>query len=237
MKWDHAAQFECEPFVCRSLVCSIVVCNGLGVSLPLEVCGIVLLCVPAVVGMHNIVSPAHGLSVGNSVAKSAEVHIHIVECVLRTCAPAHEGWLMMAPATKVDRPARTISLVRWVAMQVLSLLHVDARDLVALFLGLPNARPDVRSSTSLHIELLALVEADALRVCFDIVELIARGWDAGALNGTVLQLLTVGWSSWWLRPDVQVKFLANDSDSFGLDARADSCDGVLADGRDFRYHR
>ena len=185
-------QFECEPLVCLSFVCSIVVRNRLGISLPLEVCGIVLLCVPAVVGMHNIVSPAHGLSIGNSVAKSAEVHIHIVECVLRTSAPAHEVWLMMAPATKVDRPARTISLIRWVAMHVLSLLHVYARNLVALFLGLPRARPDVRSSTGLHIELFTLVEADALRVRFDIVELIARGRHAGALDSAVLKLLTVG---------------------------------------------
>ena len=142
--------------------------------------------------MQNIISPAHGLSIGNSVVESAEVHIHIVECVLRTCAPAHEGWLMMAPASKVDCPTRTISLVRWVAMQVLSLLHVDACDLVALRLGLPRARPDVRSCTGLHIELFALVEADTLRVCFDIVELIARGRDAGALDGAVLKLLTVG---------------------------------------------
>ena len=175
-----------------SLVCSIVVLNRLGVALPLKVRGIVLLCVPAVVGVQNIESPAHGLGIGNSVTESTEVHIHIVECVLRASAPAHKSRLMMAPASKVDCPTRSISLVRWVAMQVLSLLHIDACDLVALRLGLPGARPDVRSRTCLHIKLLALVEADALRVCFDVVKLIARGRDAGALDGAVLQLLTVG---------------------------------------------
>ena len=60
-------------------------------------------------------------------------------------------------------------------MQVLPLLHVDTSDLVALLLLLPRTAPDVCTAACFYIEFLALVKADALRVCFDVVQLIALG--------------------------------------------------------------
>ena len=74
---------------------------------------------------------------------------------------------------------------------MLALLHVDASDLVPLLLTFPGTAPEVRANTSLHIQLLALVKADPLGVCFDELKLIALGRDAGSLDGTILQLLTV----------------------------------------------
>ena len=73
-----------------SLCYSIVVHDRLGGSFPLEVCSVVFLRMPAVVWMHNIIAPAHGLSVGNGVDELAEAHFHIVERVLSARAPAHE---------------------------------------------------------------------------------------------------------------------------------------------------
>ena len=99
---------------------------------------------------------------------------------------------MVAPGSKIDGPAMARSLVRWVAVHVLPLSHVDASNLVTLHLGVPWATPNNTSLTSFHVQLLTLVKADSLRVCREEVEGFSRCRDTCSLDGTVLELLTVG---------------------------------------------
>ena len=81
---------------------------------------------------------------------------------------------MVTPATKVNDPTDTVKLVGRVAVHVLSLLHVDAGDLVALCLTFPGTGTKEISITRLLIQLLPLVEADTIRVCFDEAALITH---------------------------------------------------------------
>ena len=58
---------------------------------------------------------------------------------------------------------------------MLALPLVDASDLVPLLLAFPGTAPEESARTSLHIQLLALVKADTLRVCFDVAKCLALG--------------------------------------------------------------
>ena len=97
----------------------------------------------------------------------------------------------MAPRAKAKDPTRVIVLISWMAVYVLALPHVDASDFVPLLLAFPGTAPEESARTSLHVQLLALVKADTVGVCFDVVKLIALGRDAGSLDGSILQLLAV----------------------------------------------
>ena len=143
------------------------------------------------VWVQNIVAPTHDLSILDSVAEAAKTHLDIIESVMSACAPAHQWRLVMAPAAKINRPTDTIELIRWVAVQMLPLAHVDASDLVALSLAFPWRHPDVSALAGLDVELLTLIEANALRVCFDKHKLITRCRNTGPLDGAILQLLAI----------------------------------------------
>ena len=118
---------------------SIVSFLGLGISLPLEIGGIVLLCVPSIVRVHHVIAPSHDLSVFNRVDKSSEVLLLVVQLVMSTFAPSHEGALVVTPATKVQRPAIAIvTFARRVTVQVLALTHVNTSNFVALLLTIPR---------------------------------------------------------------------------------------------------
>ena len=87
--------------------------------------------------MEDVVSPTHGLSEGNSILESSEVHLHIVPGVVGASAPPHECRSEMTLCAEIDSPADAIALVCWVAVNMLSLWHVDTADSVSLNLIFP----------------------------------------------------------------------------------------------------
>ncbi len=50
-------------------------------SLEGEVAGVIFLRVPSVLGMLDVVTPAHGFSVANGVMESAKRHLNVLESV------------------------------------------------------------------------------------------------------------------------------------------------------------
>lgn len=171
---------------------SIIVRNGLGMSLEGEVAGVIFLCVPSVLGVLDVVTPAHCFSVANGVMESAERHLNVLQSVLSASAPAHQGWLVVAPTAEVNSPAIAWRLVRWVAVHMLSLNHIDAGDLVSLSLRIPRTSPHIWSSTRFHIQFFTLVESYAIWVCFKETKLVPRCGDRGSLDCSVFELLGIG---------------------------------------------
>ena len=163
---------------------------------------------PAIVGVQDVVAPAHRLRVGNGVAEAAKVHSDVVKGVLGALAPAHQRCLVVTPVAELDRPAVAISLIRRVAVHMLPLLHEDASDLVTLELSVPRAAPDVGSSGGERAQVLTLVEANTIGVCFDETKGITAGAHGHPLDGSVLQLLRIGALTRGLGPDVHVELLS-----------------------------
>ena len=148
------------------LYCSIIVFNRLSWSLPLEVRSIILLYVPSRSWVHDIVSPTHSFSISDSIMKSWEANANIGEGIMGTPWLCHEITLVVSPASEADFPADSIKFVCRVAMNMLSLLHVNASNFVTLFLFFPWGGPGCSTPTSFHIKLLSFVWTYTLRVCF-----------------------------------------------------------------------
>ena len=143
---------------------------------------------------------------------------------------------MVTPAAKVNRPSISISLVGRVAMQMLSLLHVNAGNLVSLHLGVPGATPLEGSFTGSHVQFFPLVEANAIRVCFGEAESISLSGDRGSLDGAIQKLLGVRGAARGRSPHVHVELLHEGRGSLCLGDRTDGGDGLLSDHGHFRHH-
>ena len=190
---------------------SVVGLFGLGLTLPLEVRGVVFLGVPSVLGMGHIVAPAHGLGILNGIGESSEAHLHIGVGVVSTTRPAHQRHLVVTPRAKVNGPSMAWSLVRWVTVHVLALNHVDSGDLVSLGLGVPRAGPLIEATTGLNVQLLTLVVANAVWVLAHKLKLVAAGRNAGSLDGAVLQLLSIWRGTRWRGPHIAIELLGESS--------------------------
>ena len=171
---------------------------------------------PAIVRVQDVVAPAHCSGVVNGVVEATKVNTDVVQGVGGAPAPAHKRRLVGTPGAEIDSPAFPIGLVRGMAMQMLPLLHVDASDFVTLHLRVPWGAPHERSTGCTRAEVLTLVEADTIGVCFDETKGIALGGDRCPLDSTVLQLLSVGAFARGSSPNVQIEFLHDNSGSLGL---------------------
>ena len=178
--------------VSTKLNSSVIINLRLGRALPCEVGRVVLLDVPSVVGVGDIVTPAHGLSVANSVGESSKAHGRVPESVLGTLGPAHERSLVMTPGTELNSPSLTVGLVCRVAVEMLSLSHKDAGNLVTLLLTIPRGEPVHSAHAGFSVQFFSLVEADAIGVCFEEALFFSVAGNAHTLDGSILELLTVG---------------------------------------------
>ena len=155
---------------------SIVIFNRLGIALPLEVRGVVLLGVPSIVRVHHVIAPSHHLCVCNCVDQSAKVSLLIRKHVMSCSFPSHKGALVHAPAAEVNSPSISIvTFARRMAVEMLTLAHVDTSDLVALLLTIPRMNPEAITEARLDVQLFTLIEADSFGVCFHKLKLIALG--------------------------------------------------------------
>ena len=200
---------------------SIIRLSFFGWSFPLEVVSVVLLDVPPVLWVLDIETPAHSFCVSSCVSQSCKIHTAVWPWVKCASTPSHEMASEVPITCKVDSPSLSDSLVSWMAMDVLPLWHVDASNLVSLILGVPRTHPFIVSNWSFHIQFFSFVESYTIWVCCNIVQFVALAGDASSLYGAVFQLFTVWWSSWWLRPHVSFKCVAQDCRAFSIDHLAD----------------
>jgi len=202
---------------------SIIISNGLGVTLELKIVRIVFLSEVSVMGVGDIVAPAHGLSEGYSVGELAELHVHVVSLVgvaeesvgIVLSAPSHEGRFEASRVREVQGPVFADLFVSWVAVQVLLLGHVNSADLVSVYLAVPGVSPDFFARRAHGVLLCSFVRAKALLVLRNITELIASSRNTCALDSTINELVSIGVESGNLSMGVHGQFISDNSSSIG----------------------
>jgi len=202
---------------------SIVISNGLGVTLELKIVRIVFLSEVSVMGVGDIVTPAHGLSEGYSVGELTELHVHVVSLVgvaeegvgIVLSAPSHEGRFEASSVREVKGPVFANLFVSWVAVQVLLLGHVNSADLVSMYLTVPGVSPDSFASRAHGVFLCSLVGAESLLVLRNITELVASSRNTCALDSTINELVSIRVESGDLSMGVHGQFISDSSSCVG----------------------
>ena len=205
----------------------------LGLALPFEVVCVVLPGMPSVgvIVVHDVVTPAHSFGISDCVAELSELHqgLGFVDIVSVTGArgPSHEMTLVATLAGEIDSPVLAVSLVAGMAVDVLSLRHVNSCDPVPVLLCVPRVRMFVGLGTCLYIEFRALVGTDALRVLTNIKNLISRGGDGLPLDSSVLKLLGIRVATGVHCPYIVLKFALDDGDLLSVCTLAYSTNGLV----------
>ena len=199
-------------------------------SLPLEVIGIVLLCVPSmtVVRVVHIITPSISFCISYGILKFSKFNSNISHHILSSWLPSHEWCFVVSNYREINLPVISICLVGWVAVNMLSLWHVNSGYSVSLhFSSCKGICPACCKCTRLHIQLWSFKEAYSIRICFDITECISLSTDTCSLDGPIFEFLSIWWTSWWLSPNISFKFLWKSNCSLSLDNSTHSGDGTL----------
>ena len=88
--------------------------------------------VPCVGWVHNVVAPAHRLTMSHGVLQTSNTHSNSSVSVSSGTRPAHQWALPLAFTAEFDGPVVVGAVVGRVAMDMLSLGHEDPRNFVSM---------------------------------------------------------------------------------------------------------
>jgi hypothetical protein len=77
-------------------------------------------------GVHDIVSPSHSNAVSDGILELSNADSDVAVGVTGGRSPSHKGRLVLTPGVELDCPSLANSLVSGVAVEMLTLRHVDA---------------------------------------------------------------------------------------------------------------